>query len=204
MIAKAPTNPSSHAPAVTVARNERGAKPTVTTLTNDPEHPSTAEAAPSAPSKTRRKHEMQALQDLGAELCALDSGRLASLDLPERLVDAIVLARSITRHEAKRRQMQYIGRLMRDVDAGPLRDALAAWAQGPQRDREAFARVERWRDRVLAEPDGMQAFVATYPATDADVLARLVTDARAERARGAPPRRSRALFRELKRLVDEG
>ena len=173
----------------------------MTTLTNDPEHPSTAAAAPS---KTRRKHEMQALQDLGGKLCALDSARLASLDLPERLVDAIVLARSITRHEAKRRQLQYIGRLMRDVDAAPLRDALAAWAQGPQREREGFARAERWRDRVLAEADGVQAFVAAYPATDADMLARLVADARAERARGAPPRQSRALFRELKRRVDEG
>jgi len=173
-------------------------------VTNHPEHPSASETLPPAPSKTRRKHEMQALQDLGAELCALDSGRLASLDLPERLVDAIVLARSITRHEAKRRQMQYIGRLMRDVDAGPLRDALAAWAQGPRHDREAFARLERWRDRLLAEPDGVQAFVGAYPSTDAAELTRLVSDARAERARGAPPHKSRALFRELKRLIDAG
>jgi ribosome-associated protein len=158
----------------------------------------------SAPSKTKRKHEMQALQDLGVELVALDPKRLASLDLPERLVDAITLARSITRHEAKRRQMQYIGRLMRDIDAEPLRNALGAWVQGPQREREQFARVERWRDRVLTEPDGLQAFVAAYPSTDIESLTRLVVDARAERARGAPPRKSRALFRELKRLVDAG
>jgi ribosome-associated protein len=158
----------------------------------------------SAPSKTKRKHEMQALQDLGVELVSLDAKRLASLDLPERLVDAITLARSITRHEAKRRQMQYIGRLMRDIDAEPLRNALGAWLQGPQREREQFARLERWRDRVLTEPDGLQAFVAAYPATDIESLTRLVVDARAERARGAPPRKSRALFRELKRLVDAG
>ena len=174
-----------------------------------------------APSKTKRKHDMQALQDLGVELCALDAKRpnnpslqsdlgdaaldakrLASLDLPERLVDAITLAKSITRHEAKRRQMQYIGRLMRDIDAEPLRNILGAWAQGPQREREQFARLERWRDRVMNETDGLQAFIAAYPATDVDALTRLVADTRAERARGAPPRKSRALFRELTRIVD--
>jgi len=71
------------------------------------------------PSKTRRKQEMHALQDLGEALVALDPQRLASLDLPERLTDAIKLARTVTRHEARRRQLQYIGRLMRDVDAEP-------------------------------------------------------------------------------------
>jgi ribosome-associated protein len=157
-----------------------------------------------APSKTKRKHDMQALQDLGVELCALDAKRLASLDLPERLVDAITLAKSITRHEAKRRQMQYIGRLMRDIDAEPLRAALDAWSQGPALERQQFALLERWRDRVLSEPDGVQAFAAAYPATAIDALTQLVTDARAERARGASPRKTRALFRELKRIVDDG
>jgi ribosome-associated protein len=155
-------------------------------------------------SKTQRKHAMQALQALGVELVGLDPKRLATLDLPEKLVDAITLARSITRHEAKRRQMQYIGRLMRDIDAEPLRTALDAWSQGPALERQRFALLERWRDRVLSEPDGVQAFAAAYPATEVDTLTQLVADARAERARGAAPRRARALFRELKRIVDDG
>src|SRR6476661_8880938 len=79
------------------------------------------------PSKTRRKHEMHALQDLGEELVSLDPARLRSLDLPERLQDAVLLARTITRHEARRRQMQFIGRLMRDVDPAPLEAALKRW-----------------------------------------------------------------------------
>jgi ribosome-associated protein len=98
--------------------------------------------------------------------------------------------------------MQYIGRLMRDIDAGPLRTTLGAWSQGPRIERERFALLERWRDRMLAEPDGVQAFVAAYPTTEIDALVRMVADARAERARGAPPRKSRALFREVKRIVD--
>ena len=80
--------------------------------------------SPEAPSKTRRKHDMHALQDLGLALAELDPGRLATLGLPERLVDAIALLRKITKHEARRRQVQYIGRLMRDIDPAPLREAL--------------------------------------------------------------------------------
>ena len=169
---------------------------------NRHESPAPDDGVAATPSKTRRKHEMQALQDLGVALVALDSKRLAALELPERLVDAIALARTVTRHEAKRRQMQYIGRLMRDIDAAPIRDALASWAQGPQRERAQFAMLERWRDRVLEEPDGVQAFVDAYPHAPRDVLAALVADARDERTRGAPPHKSRALFREMKRVVD--
>ena len=82
------------------------------------------------PSKTQRKEMMHALQNLGRELVELDPSRLASLDLPEQLAEAIALARRLTRHEAKRRQMQYVGRLMRDVDPQPLIDALARWSGG--------------------------------------------------------------------------
>ena len=166
-----------------------------------PQLPAPDAALPETPSKTRRKLEMHELQDLGVALVALDPRRLATLELPEPLVDAIVLARRTNRHEARRRQMQYIGRLMRDVDPAPIRAALAAWGEGPRRERERFALVERWRDRLLDEADGLQAFVAAYPAAPHDALAALVAAARAERARGAPPAKSRALFRELKRMV---
>ncbi len=73
---------------------------------------------------------MHELQDLGEALVALDPVRVAALDLPERLVDAIGQARTITKHEARRRQLQFIGRLMRDVDAQPIKEALARWRRG--------------------------------------------------------------------------
>lgn len=145
---------------------------------------------------------MRELQDLGVALVALDARRLATLDLPEQLVDAIAMARGIRAHEARRRQMQFIGRLMRDVDPAPIRSALASWAQGPARERERFALIERWRDRVLDEADGLQAFVDAHPAAPRDALAALVADARAERARGGAPAKSRALFRQLKRIIE--
>jgi ribosome-associated protein len=169
---------------------------------NRSDAPPPTDASDLAPSKTKRKQAMHALQDLGIQLVALDAKRLATLDLPEKLLDAIALARSATRHEAKRRQLQYIGRLMRDIDPAPLREALAAWAQGGQRERAHFALLEHWRDRVLSEPDGVQAFAAAYPAASPDTLMDLAADARAERARGAAPHKGRALFRELKRIVD--
>ena len=166
--------------------------------------PTVADDARVPPSKTRRKHEMHALQALGVELVALDPARLATLDLPERLVDAIGLARTLHRHEARRRQLQFVGRLMRDVDAEPIRAALSAWAEGPKRDRERFALVERWRDRMLDEADGVQAFVDHYPGASREALTALVDAARAERGRGAPPSKSRMLFRELRRIVEHG
>lgn len=153
------------------------------------------------PSKTRRKHAMHALQDLGEALVALDPRRLAELQLPERLADAIVQARGIRAHEGRRRQMQYVGKLMRDVDPAPIRDALDRWARGPQEENARFAALERWRDRLLADPAALEEFVGTYPQADRRHLASLVHDANEERTRGGPPHRYRELFRQLKAAI---
>ena len=144
---------------------------------------------------------MHELQDLGAALVALDPARLASINLPEQLSEAIRFARTLRSHEARRRQMQYIGRLMRNVDDAPIRDALARAAVGPARERARFARVERWRERILDEPGGLEAFVDAHPAASRERLAALAAAAREERARHARPHRYRALFRELDRLL---
>jgi ribosome-associated protein len=166
--------------------------------------PHESASEPSAPpSKSRRKREMHDLQQLGEVLCALDPGRLAALNLPERLVDAITLARTITRHEGRRRQLQYVGRLMRDIDPQPLRAALTEWEKGPERERARFATLERWRTRVLNEQEGVDDFIAAYPRADRAALTALVADAQKERAQGGRPHKHRALFRALKRAVDE-
>ena len=153
------------------------------------------------PSKTRRKHEMHALQDLGEALVALDARRLQKLDLPERLVDAIVQARGIRAHEGRRRQIQYIGKLMRTIDPEPVQAALEDWAKGPKEDNARFAVLERWRDRLLAEPTALNEFVGTYPQADRRHLESLIHDANLERTRGGPPHRYRELFRQLKAVV---
>ncbi|CAG1008245.1 hypothetical protein BURK1_03502 [Burkholderiales bacterium] len=162
-----------------------------------------AEEGAGRPSKTRLKREMEALQALGETLVALDPVRLRELDLPERLADAVRLARGITRHEARRRQMQFVGRLMRDVDPEPIRAALDRWESVPREEKARFAALERWRDRLLAEAEALDAFVAEHPSADRALLARIVNAARAERERGDAPRAFRELFRELRHALGD-
>src|SRR3982751_4075219 len=152
-----------------------------------PEQPPGPEAPRPAPSKTQRQRDMEALQDLGERLVSLDASRLAALGLPERLVDAITLARTVTRHEARRRQMQYIGRLMREVDPAPIEAVLTELAYGPAQDKARFAAVERWRTRLLDDAGGLDAFIAEHPQADRAALAELVARAREERGRTGPP-----------------
>jgi len=154
------------------------------------------------PSKTARKKAMHDLQAMGVALVGLDPARLASLDLPERLVDAIAQARTITKHEGRRRQLQYVGRLMRDIDPARVQAALDAWAHGTAADRTHFAALERWRTRILDDADGIEAFATAYPAADRAALAALVADVRFERTKAGPPHKYRALFRTLKRIAD--
>lgn len=155
------------------------------------------------PSKTRQKREMASLQDLGVSLVDLDPARLATLDLPERLVDAITLARGITRHEARRRQMQYIGRLMREVDPAPIREALERFDSVPRAEKARFAAIERWRERLLDEADALDAFVHEHPEADRAVIAKAIASAHAARARGESTRAFRDLFRTLRRAYGD-
>lgn len=151
-------------------------------------------------SKTRRKHAMLALQDLGERLVELTPARLASLDLPERLSDAIAVARKLTGHEARRRQMQYVGRLMREVDPAPIEAELVRWTHAPNAEKARLVTVERWRERLLSEAGALDAFLETQPLTDRAALQSLIARAGAERARGTPPHAYRELFRLLNSL----
>ncbi|HEV7164576.1 MAG: ribosome biogenesis factor YjgA [Gammaproteobacteria bacterium] len=157
---------------------------------------------PEGPSKSQLKRESLALQDLGAELVKLPESQLAALDLPERLRDAIELARRITSHGAQKRQRQYIGRLMHDVDAEPIR-ALLEQLRGSDRVSKArFQETERWRDRLIAEGDtALAEFLERRPTADRQHLRRLVREAAQEAAAGRPPRHARELFRYIQGLV---
>jgi ribosome-associated protein len=152
------------------------------------------------PSKTRRKAAMHALQDLGEAMVLLTPARLAALALPERLADAILQARHITRWEARRRQMQFIGRLMRDVDPLPIRATLEQWAGAPDAEKARLAHVERWRTRLLSEGDALDRLCAENARADRPRLAALVARIHNERAHGEPPHAYRELFRTLNAL----
>jgi len=153
-------------------------------------------------SKTRRKKESQALQELGAELVALSSERLAALELPEFLRDAVMDAQRISGFEARRRQMQYIGKLMRKVDAEPIQARLEAW-KSPERAQVAqFKRIETWRERLLAETNALTELIREYPHADARQFEALVRDALREREQNRPPRSYRELFQALRALME--
>lgn len=154
-----------------------------------------------APSKSRRKAAMHALQDLGQTLVGLDPARLAELELPERLHDAVREAANTRSHEGRRRQMQYIGKLMRDVDAEPIRAALELIAQGKPTDQAEVTAAETWREALLRDDTALARLVGEFPEADRAALATLVREARQERARGGPPHRYRELFRRLKALA---
>jgi ribosome-associated protein len=166
--------------------------------TPDEEHP--------VVSKTRRKAEMHALQDVGVALVGLDPRHLEAMlheiELPDRLREAIVEARGITAHGGRKRQLQYIGKLMREVDAEPITRWLDRLAHGQQQDAARLHRVERWRDQLLADADALDALMAEHPTLDRPRLRALIAKARDERARGAAPHAYRDLFRALKDVLD--
>ena len=155
------------------------------------------------PSKTQRKRAMHELQALGERLVELNSEQLAAIALPEDLHDAVEQARRITRHEARRRQLQYIGRLMRAVDPEPIREKLKAWDGVSTEETARLHRIERWREKLLEDDGAIGALARAHPGIDTQRLRALVRNARVERDAGRPPRVYRDLFRALREIVAE-
>ncbi len=154
-------------------------------------------------SRTQRKMQVLALQDLGVELVALNEEQLATIELPEALRDAVRETRRITRFEARRRQIQYIGKLMRGVDPEPIRAALDAWRAQSRSHTALLKRTEQWRERLLAEPGALAELLTRYPHADAQRLRVLIRNTLREREAGKPPRSFRALFQALRALLEE-
>ena len=154
-------------------------------------------------SKTRRKKDMHALQALGEALIELTATQLSALQLPERLADAIEEAKRIPGFEARRRQMQYIGRLMRDIDASAIAAYLERLSHDRHRGNSHHLELERWRNRLLAEDQALTELAEASPGLDMRQLRTLIRNARNEQARNQPPRASRALFRLLREILPE-
>lgn len=149
-------------------------------------------------SKSQRKREMTALQDMGAELVKLPRGRLEKLDLPEPLFNALLEAQRLTSHGAIRRQMQYIGKLMRGVESEPIAEQLAAIRGESATAKAQFHALERWRERLIEDDQALTAWLSEHPDADVQQLRQLIRNARREAAEGKPPKSSRALFRLLR------
>jgi ribosome-associated protein len=156
------------------------------------------------PSKSTRKRDADAAQDLGTRLIALKEADLVALNLPETLHDAILLAKRITSRGGLARQRQYIGKLMRDLDPAPIEAALSIEARANAQDAERHKRIEAWRARLLTEgPKALDDLLEWRPEADRKALQALITKATSERVdSGSREGASRELFRSIRALFD--
>jgi ribosome-associated protein len=152
------------------------------------------------PSKTALKKQAHEQQALGEALAALSDARLAAIDMPESLRDALHEYQRTRSHEGRRRQRQHIGKLMRQADAAPLQEAVAAAQLGRAHDSLALHRAEHWRIELVADDEAMTRWLAEHPGTDAQQLRTLIRNARKEAARSPEQRHGRA-WRELFQLI---
>ncbi len=150
-----------------------------------------------APSKTQIKKQMLDLQELGETLTTLSNDQLDQLDLPEILRDALDELARVGKHEATRRHMQFIGKLMRDIDPMPIRAQIERWESGTRANKAIFKSAERWRERMLAEEGALGEYLIVQPDADRALLSELIAKARKEAAAGQAPASSRKLFREI-------
>lgn len=155
------------------------------------------------PSKTKRKKDMHALQEIGERLVELDPKKLAEFDLPEILSEAILQARTMQKFGARCRQLQYIGRLMREVDAMPIQQKLDSWHQSSVHQTARLHLLERWRERLLNDEHALTEFAQQYPHADLQRLRLLIRNAQKEKAADKPPKSFRSLFQELQLIIVE-
>ena len=144
---------------------------------------------------------MHALQKLGTQLVELNAEQLAKFDLPERLAEAIAEAQRIRDFEGRRRQMQFIGKLMREVEPAPIQSRLDI-LQGIAHESTATQHlVERWRERLLVEADALTLFASEYPQGDLQPLRSLISSVKRDRENARPPKNYRELFRALRDII---
>ena len=154
-------------------------------------------------SKSQLKRESHALQMLGEALVALPASRLAKIPMPEALADAVAEARCIKAYGGRKRQLQYIGKIMRSIDAEPIQQAMDELDNETARQNARFHRLEQWRDRLIAEGDAaFGELLQTYPQADRQHLRQLIRNAQREQAKGQPPKAAREIFRCLRELDD--
>lgn len=158
------------------------------------------------PSKSQLKRDAEAQQAIGKKLVELPKDKLKQLHLEEALMEAILEAKRITANGAIRRQLQYIGRLMRDTDTAPIVEQLEKWEGKHQQENARFHVLERWRERLIhetsAHSDALQEFVTAYPHADIQQLRTLIRNAQKEAAANKPPKSSRELFKLLREISE--
>ncbi|RFA29203.1 hypothetical protein CAI21_10565 [Alkalilimnicola ehrlichii] len=154
------------------------------------------------PSRSQRKREAHALKHLGEQLVTLPNEQLNRLPLSDALLEAIALAKRIKAHGGRRRQLQLIGKLLRQEDAEPIQTALQQLSNQHEGNVVAHHQAERWRERLLEEGDtALAEFMSDFPAADAQRLRQLIRAAKKEYAANKPPKSYRELFRLIRSQI---
>ena len=153
-------------------------------------------------SKSKLKREALALQELGKTLVELTKDKLAEIPLPANLLEAVQLARSLKAREARRRQLLYIGKILRNTDVEPIATAVSKINLQKRIAVSEFKQIEKWRDELIEEGDNaLQKFLALYPETDRQPLRQLIRNASEEKDKNVNKGGSTALFRYLQALL---
>ena len=151
------------------------------------------------PSKSQLKREMQSLQRLGEQIIAMSDAQRARFPLSDDLLAAVEETGRIKAREARRRHMQYVGKLMRGEDLDGIQAVFDEIENEKLRRDHAFHRLETWRDRLIDEgDDAVEAFVVEFPDVERQALRQLIRNARRERDQGKPPTNARRLFKLIR------
>jgi len=173
---------------------------------DDIENDDTLDEAENSISKSQKKRNMLALQSVGGELVLLSTEVIAKLDLPDELRVAVLDAKRIpgSKHGGNKRQMQYIGRLMREVDPAPILIQLQALKAPNQKQTAQHHLAERWRERMLADATSIAAFVREFPEAEQTTLEKYLADAKDDHSKQRPPKNFRLLYQTLhKHIVNQ-
>ena len=149
-------------------------------------------------SKSELKRQATHLQDLGRRLAALNSRILAEIDLPPGVRDAVTDYQRFSSHGARRRQLQFIGKLMRDVDVEPINATLDRLDGTSAAARYEFHQLEVWRKRLLEDTQALTDYLAEHPTTDRQRLRQHIRNVHKAKDETAKKTASRALFRLLR------
>ena len=156
------------------------------------------------PSKTKIKEAMHELQDLGAELVELSVGQLKRINLEEDLLAAVRECQKITSHGARRRQIMYIGKMLRNIDEEPIRAGLALIRGDSAAENARLHRLERMRTRLLEDEAVLSEIATAWPGVDLQHLRQLRRNALKEQEANKPPKNFRAIFQMLQDLDKNG
>lgn len=156
------------------------------------------------PSKSQRKRDSEAAQRLGKDIVELSDSQFRKIPLEGQLKDAIVLARKLNDREGRRRQLQFIGKLMRSEDLAPLQEAMAKLKSQSAKETGFLHLLERWRERLLSDDSALTELLTLYPHLDGQHVRTLIRQAVKEQEQNQPPKASRVLFRYLRDELNDG